>query len=68
MTKKKKVFITVDRRGDVESIRPEGYSGPNACYKATEPFDELLDPSTKTDKKTPDYYKSEETTKVRETE
>ena len=65
---RKKVFITIAKNGDVESVQPVGYSGPNACYKATEPFDELLDPSTKTDKKTPDFYKDEETTKVRETE
>ena len=64
---RKKVVITIAKNGDVESVQPEGYSGPNACYKATAPFDELLDPSTKTDKKTPDYYKSE-ANKLRETE
>jgi len=63
----KKVFITIARNGEVEAIQPVGYTGPNACYKATEPFDELLKASTKTDKKTPDYYKTE-ANKVRETE
>ena len=64
---RKKVFITIAKNGDVEGVQPVGYSGPNACYKATEPFDELLDPSTKTDKKTPDFYK-DEADKLRETE
>jgi hypothetical protein len=64
----KKVFITIAKNGDVESIQPVGYSGPNACYEATAPFDELLAPGTKTDKKTEDFYKAEATTKVRETE
>ena len=61
------VEITIEKNGDVASIRAVGCKGPNACYAATKPYDVELDPSTKTDKKTPDYYKTE-TIKVRETE
>jgi len=62
-----KVFITVAKDGAVESIQPVGYTGPNACYKATAPFEEVLNEETKKDEKTPDYYKTE-ANKVRETE
>ena len=64
---RKKVLITIAKNGDIESIQPVGYSGPNACYKATEPFDKALAPNTKTDVKTPDFHKTE-ADKVRETE
>ena len=65
---RKKVLITIAKDGEVEGIEPVGYKGPTACYKATAPFEEALNEETKKDEKTPDYYKSEETTKVRETE
>ena len=65
---RKKVLITIAKDGEVEGIEPVGYTGPNACYKATAPFEKVLNEEARKDEKTPDYYKDEETTKVRETE
>ena len=65
---RKKVLITIAKDGEVEGIEPVGYTGPNACYKATAPFEEMLNEETKKDEKTYDYYKDEETIKIKETE
>ena len=49
----KKVIITVKPDAETE-ITASGYTGGD-CYKATAPFESLLD-DNKTDRKTEDFY------------
>ena len=52
----KKVLVTVAKDGTT-TVKAEGYEG-SSCMKATEAFEELLGANS-TDKKTPEFYKTE---------
>jgi len=59
----KKVIIVIAPNGDA-TVTASGYTG-KSCYQATKPYEDLMT-NNKTDKKTSDFYKTEQN--LRETE